>query len=453
MITPLLRTSPERAGLPSSAVREFLAQADGLGIHSLLLLRGGSVIVEANWAPYSADVPHVLHSLSKSFTSTAVSFAIAEGLLTLDDTVVGFFPDRLPEVVSENLAAMRVRDLLTMSCGHADEPPRMFMQDDWPRAFLAHPVPHAAGTHFVYNSIATYMVAAILARVTGEELLGYLKPRLFDPIGIEGMSTSHCPEGVAHGGFGMRATVDAIARFGQLYLQDGVWDGERVLPEGWVQVATCAHVSNGTDPESDWAQGYGFQFWRCRHGAYRGDGAFGQYCVVHPELDFVLAVTSGIYDMGAILNAVWTHLLPHFGSANLTDSGGPVRYEGELPPKGTAEIPDGLLGSYVSQDRDFGQLSLSQSGSDLVVGLFDQPITAGASSWIDGVADVCGVGPLPVSARLVPGDGLEIQLLDLTSPMRIDLGLRLTEDGLVLRYHPQFTFGGEPKEIQFTRQA
>jgi hypothetical protein len=207
---------------------------------------------------------------------------------------------------------MRVRDLLTMSTGHdKDATGAIRGQEDWAKAILALPVEHAPGTHFAYNSAASYLLSAIVRKVTGTDLRDYLGPRLFAPLGITPGAWEQCPRGISIGGWGLSVTTDAIARFGQLYLQKGVWNGQRLLPEAWVAEATSKQVSNG-DPaqENDWTQGYGYQFWRCRNGAYRGDGAFGQFCVVMPEQDAVLAITSGVGDMQAVLNRVWEHLLP-----------------------------------------------------------------------------------------------------------------------------------------------
>ena len=258
----------------------------------------------------------MLYSLSKSFASTAAGLAAAEGQLSLDDTVLSFFPDEAPADPGANLAAMRLRHLLSMSTGH-DQDTTGRLRDaedgDWVRAFLAQPVEHAPGTHFVYNSGATYMVSAIVQKVTGQTVLDYLGPRLFEPLGIQDPTWESSPQGINVGGWGLSITTEDIARFGQLYLQEGVWQGARLLPAAWVAEATSKQVSNGDDPDSDWAQGYGFQFWRCRHGAYRGDGAFGQFCVVLPEQDAVVAITAGTSDLGGVLNLIWDHLLPAMG--------------------------------------------------------------------------------------------------------------------------------------------
>ena len=319
----LPRSTPEAQGVPSAAILGFVEAAEKNvdALHSLMVLRHGHVVAEGWWGPYRRDDPHVLFSLSKSFSSTGIGLAIAEGKLSLDDTVVSFFPEDAPAAPSENLKAMRVRDLLAMSTGHHADVIESFPYMDpavsQTRAFLALPVAHKPGTHFMYNTPASFMLSAIVQKVSGTPLVDYLRPRLFDPLGIRNPKWEATPKGVSLGGFGLSVTTEDIAQFGQLYLQKGEWQGKRILPAEWVAGATARQASNGSNPASDWDQGYGYQFWRCRHGVYRGDGAFGQYCVVMPEQDAVIAITSGVRDMQAVLNLVWEHLLPGMKAAPL----------------------------------------------------------------------------------------------------------------------------------------
>jgi CubicO group peptidase (beta-lactamase class C family) len=313
----LPRRSPEAQGVPSAAILSFLDAADRIdSMNSFMLLRHGQVIAEGWWAPYDAGSPHSLYSLSKSFTSTAVGLAIAEGKLSLDDEVLKFFPDEAPAEPSRNLKAMRVRDLLRMNTGHQSEPPRTTAKS-WAKSFLAHPVPFKPGTHFLYNTSATYMLSAIVQKVTGQTLLDYLRPRLFEPLGIDKPTWEASPQGISAGGYGLSIRTEDIAKFGQLYLQKGKWHGKQIVPASWIEAATALQTCNGSSPSSDWDQGYGYQFWRCRHGAYRGDGAFGQYCIILPQQDAVVAITSGVKDMQAVLNLVWEKLLPALSPAPL----------------------------------------------------------------------------------------------------------------------------------------
>lgn len=307
----LPRSSPEAQGVSSAGILSFVEAADRDidSLHSFMLVRHGHVVSEGWWSPYEPEAPHMLYSLSKSFTSTAVGLAVAEGKLSINDEVLKFFPDEAPQEPSKNLQAMRVSDLLRMSTGQDSEPPRN-SDLPWTKSFLQQSVPFKPGTHFLYNTSATYMLSAIVQKATGETVLDFLKPRLFEPLGIECPRWEASPQGVTVGGYGLSVRTEDIARFGQLYVQKGKWRGEQLVPESWIEAATARQTSNGSNPDSDWDQGYGYQFWRSRHGAYRGDGAFGQFCIVLPEQDAVIAITSGVRDMHSILNLVWDKLLP-----------------------------------------------------------------------------------------------------------------------------------------------
>ncbi len=327
----LPRSTPEHEGIPSAAVLAFVQAADSAvdAMHSVMIVRHGHVVAAGWWGPYDAATPHLLFSLSKSFTSTAVGFAIAEGKLSLDDGVLQAFPDAAPAAPSENLRQMRVRDLLRMNTGQQTEPAfwletevpdslRGTPQVSWTRRFLAHPVPFKPGTHFLYDTPATYVLSALVQQRTGQRVRDYLGPRLFQPLGIDAPAWDASPEGVTIGGYGLRARTEDVAKLGLLYLQHGRWNGRQLLPAAWADSATARQSSNGSNPASDWDQGYGYQFWRSRHG-FRGDGAFGQYMLVLPEQDAVVAITSGVSDMQAVLNLVWERLLPAMGPRPLPE--------------------------------------------------------------------------------------------------------------------------------------
>jgi CubicO group peptidase (beta-lactamase class C family) len=313
-VTPLPRTTPEAEGLSSAQLLAFVEALESKidAVHSVMVLRHGHVVAEGWWSPFAKDDPHVMFSLSKSFTSTAVGLAVSEGKLSVDDPVLKFFPEDAPAEPSANLKAMRVRDLLAMSTGqHAEDMQKFsFGEAGLTKTFLGLPVAHKPGTHFWYNTPATYMASAIVKKATGEDIFDYLGPRLFTPLGIEHPTWDKSKDGISLGGYGLRVKTEDVARFGQLYLRKGAWGGKQIVPAAWIAAATSRQVSNGSNPDSDWEQGYGYQFWRCRHGVYRGDGAFGQFCVVMPEQDMVVAITSGTRDLQGVLNVVWDHVLP-----------------------------------------------------------------------------------------------------------------------------------------------
>ncbi len=466
----LPRSSPEAQGISSSAIQAFVEAADKnlQSLHSFMLLRHGHVVAEGWWAPYDAQARHSLFSLSKSFTSTAVGLAIAEGKLSLDDEVLKFFPDDVPAEPSANLKSMRVSDLLRMSTGQQTEPPRNPDQV-WTKVFLAHPVPFKPGTHFLYNTSATYMLSAIVQKVTGMTTLDYLGPRLFEPLGIKHPTWETSPQGVSTGGFGLSVRTEDIARFGQLYLQKGAWQGKQLVPATWVEAATARQTSNGSDPKSDWAQGYGYQFWRCRHGAYRGDGAFGQFCVVLPEQDAVIAITSGLKDMQGVLNLAWEKLLPAMESSSLPandEAAGKLRQALQglslRPVEGSGTPTVGLGKRYVfpTNEQQLEAITLQSDGQDGPVTLVariadsDQRITCDRGSWQKGRFALAKLPEQPVAASgaWTAGDTFTAKLCFYETPFTITVKLKISGDELTCSAASNVGFGSA-KESQLTGKA
>ncbi len=474
----LPRCLPTEVGLDPTGVLAFLRAAEAAGsMHSFMILRHGKVAAEGSWRPYGARYPHMLFSLSKGFTATALGMAIEEGLLTLDAPVVSFFPEQAPPNPSPNLAAMRVRHLLTMTTGHAEDTigrTTRSTETDWVRTFLSLPVEHEPGSPFVYNSGATYMLSAIIQKVTGQRLLDYLKPRLFGPLGTTAMTWDTCPKGINTGGWGLSVRIEDIAKFGQLYLQRGVWQGKRVVPEKWVVQATSKQVSNGTDPQSDWAQGYGFQFWRCRHNAYRGDGAFGQFCIVMPDQDAVVAITSGVSDMQAVLNAVWSHLLPAMrdekGDASAEKSSDDSDNEARLRsrvsrlevacPSGAPTSPHARAVSgkeYRCETNEAGIETVSirfTAGRGALI-IWDQKgrhqIEFGIGGWLRGktTLDARPSAPVAGSAAWEDANTCVVKVCYYETPFERTFRLRLDGDELVLQSRVNVSFG--PTELPAIR--
>jgi CubicO group peptidase (beta-lactamase class C family) len=457
----LPRSKPEAQGIASAAVLEFVDSAEKQidALHSFMLLRHGQVVAEGWWAPYGADSPHELYSLSKSFTSTAVGLAVAEGKLKIDDPVLSFFPEDAPPDPSENLKAMRVRDLLTMSTGHEKEPSSARDQVS-ARSFLAQPVPFKPGTHFLYNTAATFLQSAIVQKVTGQTVLEYLKPRLFEPLGIERPRWETNSQGISLGGYGLSVRTEDIARFGQLYLQKGKWGDKQLIPAEWVEMASARQVENGTNPASDWNQGYGFQFWRCRHGAFRGDGAFGQYCIVMPEEDAVLAITGGVKDMQAVLNLVWEKLLPAMGAKPLPeDAGAQKQLEKRLQslmlrgPEGSATSPvlpriSGRTFVFRANDKNLNAITLSGHGPDMVSVMIrqngaDQRFSSRVGQWRKGRLALDGDPERAMAATgaWISEDTYLARICFYETPFIATLKLKFTDEKLVRDFEQNVGFG------------
>ncbi|HET9171280.1 MAG TPA: serine hydrolase domain-containing protein [Actinospica sp.] len=393
---------------PAAVLRflDALEAAPGVDPHSLMILRHGRVAVEGWWAPYARDHRTLMYSLTKSFTSTAAAFAVAEGLLRLDDPVVSYFPEFEAEITDPGSRSILVRHLLSMASGHSGEQwgEATTRDPDEPvRGFLLGGPDREPGSVFAYNQPCTYTVGAIIQRASGQRLLDYLRPRLFDPLGIGDLAWRMRPTGRDLGHTGLHATTEAVAKLGQLYLQRGVWNGERLLSEEWVEQATSLQTDNsGRGEGPDWEQGYGYQFWISRHG-FRGDGAYGQYCLVLPEQDAVVVLTSETVDMQALLGLVWEHLLPGFAS----DEGDPGELEKRLAGLALEPCPGGAAaggGGFVcvAQDGPVAEIRGSQcpdgSGDWLLT------LTERAAEDVVGI-EYGGFPRGPITLRLAPGCG------------------------------------------------
>lgn len=299
--------NPEQAQISSRGLLDFLRAAeevrDKVQFHSLILLRHGKVVCRMNWAPYDDETPHMLFSLSKSFTSAAAGFAVSEGLLRWDTPVTEVLPEEVPGDNREALTQVTLEALLCMGSGleESSDSPSPTEEITWARHVLSHKVKYPPMSHFHYNTFGTYLVSCMVQKVTGMTVRDYLMPRLFEPLGIEKPEWDLSPQGICCGGFGLHLCSEDIARFGQCLLQQGMWQGRQVLPEGWVSMATREHIANYKEQRqegNEWGQGYGFQFWRCMDGRYRGDGAYGQVCMVDEKRDAVVAATCATADMG-----------------------------------------------------------------------------------------------------------------------------------------------------------
>jgi CubicO group peptidase (beta-lactamase class C family) len=328
--TALPRSYPEHEGISSTGILQFVdaVEKSENELHSFMILRHGKVVAEGWWDPYKPTLKHTLYSTSKTFTSTAVGLAISENRFKLSDKVISFFPHDLPDTVSEFLNELTVKDALVMSDGQEPDPtaPVSVKFNNWARGFLSTEIKHKPGSVFLYNSMGTFMLSAIVQKVTGQKEIDYLKPRLFDPLGITGMDWEENLQGINTGGWGLRLKTEDMAKLGQLYLQKGMWNGNQILPASWVAEASTTKIIQHPDmplaerDTSDWEQGYCYQMWRCRHNAYRADGAFGQFIIIMPDQDAVIAIQAETPSMQDEINLVWRYLLPAMHKDKISDN-------------------------------------------------------------------------------------------------------------------------------------
>lgn len=378
----LPRALPSDEGVSRVSVDAFVRALERTEarMRGFVLLRHGRVVAEKYWAPYTAENKNWVYSASKSFTATAVGMAYDEGLLRVEDKVLSFFPEIETAGLGEYAKAMRVRDLLCMASGHGEDTIFSLLfagAGNWEKAFFSQPVDHEPGRFFVYNSGGSFMLSSIISRVTGKSVIEYLREKLFEPLGFGGVDGDLNPDGVFTGGWGLLVRLEDLAKLGQLYLNGGLWEGRRLLSREWVAMATAWQSDNarpGRENEPpDWRQGYGFQFWLCQNGAFRADGAAGQYCVVLPAQDAVLALMSEIADMQEILDAVWDTLLP--GLSNTASPCEAMIGNKEFRLQGGSE---GMKTARFAFTRDSLTLTMEGGGETC-------SIKSGRGNWKDGV--------------------------------------------------------------------
>lgn len=308
----LPRCRPEEAGVSPTAIFHFLdaVRDAGIELHSFMFLRHGKVFAEGWYRPYAADLPHPMYSFTKSLVSLAIGFAEQEGILTLDERLCDLFPDELPETPSDHLRKATIRDLLTMSCGHLTEPV-LSNRKTWLKDFFAHPFEAEPGTVFCYNTAGSTVLCAVLRKKTGLSLNRYLKSRLLQPLGITDFHCVKLSDGTEFGGGGGQMTTESLAKVTQFIANRGRWGDAQLLRQSWFNRATAKQIDTSPDPssESDWAQGYGYQFWRNTvEGSFRCDGMLGQFGVVIPGHDMVAVLTANEPNTQALLTLLWSFL-------------------------------------------------------------------------------------------------------------------------------------------------
>jgi CubicO group peptidase (beta-lactamase class C family) len=453
----LPHSTPSEQGVDPAGITAFLdavEAAPDIELHSLVIIRHGQVIAEGWWSPYGPDRVHLLYSLSKSFTSTAAGFAVAEGLVDLDAPVLSYFPELDAEITDPRSRSMRVRHVAAMASGHRQETLERAVRTDPHepvRGFLLIPPDAEPGTIFAYNQPCTYTLAAIVQRVSGQSLSDYLRPRLFEPLGIQTYGWHQYPAGRDIGFSGLHATTDAVAKLGLLYLQRGFWNGERLLSDEWVSEATRRQVANPAEPNPDWRQGYGFQFWMARHG-YRGDGAYGQLCVILPDQDMVIATTGDTENMQGVLDAIWAEVLPAVQGAGSAPTAADQALaerlaSAALPTAPATDLPAdpgawhgrrfAAPASRVTGLRTLDAITLERSGEEWILRLVEAggPITCrvGQGEWVishdeDGAGEPSAEITVAATGGWPRPDLFRAEVIFLETPHRLRLECRQGDD-------------------------
>lgn len=451
------RSTPEEVGIDSASIAEFerRIRERGIGHQGYMFYRHGKLAASSIASPYRATDKRHVYSISKSWTSTAIGIAVDEGLIKLDDRLISFFPDELPEKIGGNLAAMTLRHVLSMNTGHeTDTVGRVASREPgWSKRFLALDVENVPGTHFAYNSTATYMLSAVITRVTGMRMVDYLKPRLFNPLGISDVWWEESADGVNDGGWGIHVSPEDMLKLGVLYLNRGVWNGMRILSESYIDEATSAVSDNSSNGNIDWKLGYGYQWWRCQHNCYRGDGAFGQYIIVSPEKDSAAVIISEEGDMQSILDIYWDTVFAGMKDQPLPEP--TVKYETEvkpfmIPPVYSGESIQPTIYHIDKNFTDISEISLRSVGENLILKLGggiekSVEIVCGAGEWEYNHFDNCPMSPTQLFGSLAigikadiaaawgsAGDRLVIRLCFVSTPHGFEFEFRRTEGKLFI---------------------
>ena len=305
----LPRSTPEEQGVPSKALVALFDSLHALPLtdmHAVMVMRHGKVIGEMYPKPYAPEYRHTMYSCSKTFVGIAVGLAIEDNRLRLDDRIAAIFPELLPDSVSKDLADMTVRHLLTMASGVKPDWNMRSRGKEWIRTFLSKPVKEP-GTQYAYDSMVSYMLAAVVQKVTGKKLTEYLQERVFTPMNVTEWAWEESPEGVNTGGWGVHIQPESLAKFGQLILNEGSWEGKQLVPAEWIREMCKKHRETGREV-------YGYHIWHCggHDGAVRADGALGQYVISVLDKDMVVVMTEATLGNGRDQRRlIWDVLLPH----------------------------------------------------------------------------------------------------------------------------------------------
>lgn len=329
-----------------------------LEFHSIKVLRAGRTVVERTWLPYHGDDSGLVYSVSKTFTASAVGFAIAEGYFALTDRVVDLLPDAVTEPVHPSVAEITVHHLLSMSTGHDTDTAEAVVDtpaESWASGVLAQVPQTPVGSRHVYNNGASFLLGELVRRHTGEDLLDYLNPRLLSPLGINA-SWERDPLGRCLGWSGLHLTVAELAAMGELYRCGGRWQGRQVLPEGWVELATTAHIDTPGSDQPEWRLGYGYQLWHGREG-FRLDGAYGQYAIVLPERELVVAITSGQARNQRMLDFVFDELIPALPDEPVVLADGEIATPTDTGAGERWTAPSAVLDASLVDDEEIEQLN------------------------------------------------------------------------------------------------
>lgn len=421
-------------------------RSDDVHISQAFCLTPDEILAEYCKYPYRNDTPKLFYSMTKTVASLAIGIAEDMGLLSIEDPIVKFFPDLLPEKPDPFLEKITIRHLLTMSCGiNEDTYLQLFVQDNWIRAFLAQKFPCEPGSHFLYCTHGTHMLSGIITRVSGLLLDEFVNRYLFHPMGIYEAKWEHSPEGLVAGGMGLSICPASLIKIARLFLGKGVYNGKQLISARYLDMATTAQIIKQDyvgDPNFEFfGHEYGLQIHVGKHGYYRMEGSFGQLCLAAPDKNMAVIVFSQEVNFESLLCLVYTHLL------------GDELPQGRLPESRPAatEVNSAVLplGQYEMEQNDLGlkELLLRGEGAEYeavlrfenyenVIRFSPEGDRGGKIIFVKDLEDhlqeyVC---------HLLPGERLSLQVFLIETPYVATYTFRPTEEGLELDFAINVSF-------------
>ena len=286
--------TPENQGMDSEALAALHTTYDSFPLLSAVIVRNGVIVDTYYKDGYDESSVFTLQSTSKSITSALVGIAIEQGYIeSVDVPLSDYFPE-LQSTPDERWSRITIRHLLAHTSGIASTDISIWYDwrasEDWLAYLFALPIYTEPGTTFDYSTGNTHLLSAVLERAVGKPLDEYAREVLFEPLGMTSAGLGLAPEGVGDGGNGFYMTTLDLARFGLLYLSDGVWQDQQIVPAEWVEVSTSTQAQRSSDGAR-----YGYQWWLRAfdgHQAFIAQGHFGQYIIVVPELSLLIAINS-----------------------------------------------------------------------------------------------------------------------------------------------------------------
>lgn len=289
---PLMKKDSSTLGLSATSVSNLLQKITKdrrCALDGIAIARGDHLLCSGYRIPYSEEIPHITNSTCKTITAIGIMFAISEGLLSEEDTLLSFFPEYETRLTPKYVRSITIKHLLNMTSGTKCTELTSLVETNWVKAFLLTDCSEEPGTRFIYNSMNTYMLAAVLTKVSGTSVMNYLKSRLFEPLGISNIKWELCPQGIERGGWGLHLSLEGMVKIGMFLAHNGAFRGIQLIDKKYIKQMKEECIEQDTDPLST---GYGYQIWHLPNELYMLSGMYGQHVIIDEKHDVIVATNA-----------------------------------------------------------------------------------------------------------------------------------------------------------------